>query len=183
MHSRSARSITDISFCINRFPLTLFFFFFFTPFIQPQKQNLRLATPRPGLLGRAAGTPVQLGQHEQQQGKTGLPHQVCGHICSYEDQAKSYFTILKFKHHSECADYWLFLGSFLPCLAASWGFLPVGLHVQPLVLCSLRHISRQILSLDRHLSPGDNNRKGNERHSREGMWLPLPVKPQVSSTG
>lgn len=104
-----ARSMADIIFCINGFPLILFFSPLFPPFIQPQKQNLRLATPRPGLLGRAAGTPLQLGQHEQQQGKTGLPHQVRGNIYSYEDQAKSYFSILNFKHHSECADYWRFL--------------------------------------------------------------------------
>lgn len=44
---------------------------------QPQEQNVGLAAARTGTLGRTAGTPVQLGQHEQQQqGGAGPPHQV-----------------------------------------------------------------------------------------------------------
>lgn len=95
-------------FCINKYPLTLFFY----RFIQPQKQNLWLATPRPGLLGRTAGTPIQLGQHEQQQGKTGLPHQVRGHIYSYEDlQYTNKQNVTLILKCAACANYWLFLKS------------------------------------------------------------------------
>lgn len=46
------------------------------PLFQPQEQNVRLAATWTGPLGRTAGTPVQLGQHEQQQGGAGPPHHV-----------------------------------------------------------------------------------------------------------
>lgn len=155
-------------FCINKYPLT---FFFFTPLFS--HKNKISGWPPPGLSswGALQGPPYSWdSMNSSRERRDCLTKYVVTSIlmrtCIHK-QAKSYFNIQKFKG-KYCMCEWLavpeviasYSGSVFTFLLrlAVWCWIHVFVHTAPLVLCGLHHICRQILSLE-------------QTCTRKVMWL------------